>query len=98
VGNSEVGEGKMTITDSRTNESVKLKLEFFKPMAGVSDAEFTFKPQGNQTEVTWSMSGHNNFVGKAFCLFMNMDKMIGGNFEKGLADLKAIVESGAATK
>jgi len=98
VGNSEVGEGKMTITDSRTNESVKLKLEFFKPMAGVSDAELTFRPQGNQTEVTWSMSGENNFVGKAFCLFMNMDKMIGGNFEKGLADLKAIVESGAAKK
>lgn len=93
VGNSDVGEGRMSITDSRTNESVKLKLEFFKPMAGVSDAELTFKPQGNQTEVTWTMTGKNNFIGKAFCLFMNMDKMIGGNFEKGLAELKAIVEA-----
>ena len=55
VGNNEVGSGRMTITESRPNELVKFKLEFYKPMAGVSDAEFTFKPQGNQTEVTWAM-------------------------------------------
>lgn len=95
VGNSNVGEGKMTITGSKPNESIQLKLEFFKPMAGVSDAEVTFKPQGNQTEVTWSMSGENNFIAKAMCLFMNMDKMIGGEFEKGLAALKAIAETPA---
>lgn len=95
VGNKEVGEGRMSITDSRPNESVKFKLEFFKPMAGVSDADFTFKPLGNQTEVTWAMSGRNNFIAKAFCLFMNMDKMIGGQFEKGLADLKAVAETEA---
>lgn len=95
VGNNEVGEGRMSITDSRPNESVKLKLEFFKPMAGVSDADFTFKPLGNQTEVTWAMSGRNNFIAKALCLFMNMDKMIGGQFEKGLADLKAVAETEA---
>lgn len=92
VGNSDVGEGRMTITDSRLNESVKTKLEFFKPMVGVSDAEFTFKPQGNQTEVTWAMTGKNNFIAKAFCMFMDMDKMIGGQFEKGLADLKSMAE------
>ena len=95
VGNSDVGEGKMTITGSKPNESIQFKLEFFKPMAGVSDTEFTFKPQGNQTEVTWSMTGKNNFIGKAMCLFMNMDKMIGGQFEKGLADLKSIAETPA---
>ncbi|MBE0542104.1 MAG: SRPBCC family protein [Verrucomicrobia bacterium] len=95
VGNNEVGEGRMSITDSRPNESVKFKLEFFKPMAGVSDADFTFKPLGNQTEVTWAMSGRNNFIAKALCLFMNMDKMIGGQFEKGLADLKAVAETEA---
>jgi Polyketide cyclase / dehydrase and lipid transport len=95
VGNSEVGEGKMTITGSKPNDSIQLKLEFFKPMAGVSDTEFTFKPQGDQTEVTWSMSGKNNFIGKAMCLFMNMDKMIGGQFETGLGDLKAIAEAPA---
>jgi len=95
VGNSDVGEGKMTITGSKPNESIQFKLEFFKPMAGVSDTEFSFKPQGNQTEVTWAMSGKNNFIAKAMCLFMNMDKMIGGQFEKGLGDLKAIVEAPA---
>jgi len=93
VGNSEVGEGKSTITESKPNESVRFKLEFFKPMAGVCDTVFTFKPQGNQTEVTWDMSGRNNFIGKAFCMFMNMDKMIGGQFEKGLADMKTAVET-----
>jgi hypothetical protein len=92
VGNREVGEGKATITESKQYEFVRFKLEFFKPMAGVSDTLFTFKPQGSQTEVTWAMTGRNNFIGKAFCLFMNMDKMIGGQFEKGLADMKAVVE------
>jgi len=96
LGNKEVGEGRMTITASRPNELVQFKLEFFKPMSGTSDAEFTFKPQGHQTEVTWSMTGKNNFIAKAMCLFMNMDQMIGGQFEKGLADLKTIAEK--ATK
>jgi hypothetical protein len=95
AGNSEVGEGRMTITESRPNELVRLNLEFFKPMAGTSTAEFAFKPQGNQTEVTWSMTGKNNFIGKAMCLFMSMDKMIGEQFEKGLADMKAIAEGAA---
>ena len=93
IGNNEVGEGRATITESRANELVQLKLEFFKPMAGVSTAEFTFKPQGNQTEVTWAMTGKNNFIAKAMCMFMNMDKMIGGQFEKGLQSMKAITEA-----
>ena len=61
-------------------------------MEGTSDVEFTFKPEGNDTAVTWTMSGRNNFIGKAICLFMNQDKMIGGYFEKGLANLKSVVE------
>ena len=93
VGNSEVGEGRMTITESRPNELILIHLEFFKPMAGVSPTEFTFKPDGNQTVVTWTMTGKNNFIAKAVCLFMNMDKMIGGQFEKGLAAMKAIAEA-----
>src|ERR1044072_9188236 len=92
VGNKDVGEGRMTITESRPGELVRFKLDCFKPMAGSADAEFSFKPQGNQTVVTWSMSGKKNFISKAFCLFMNMDKMVGGQFEKGLADLKSIAE------
>src|SRR6185436_6755434 len=74
VGNKEVGEGRMTITESRPNELVRFHLEFFKPMEGVCTAEFTFKPEGNHTAVTWSMAGKNNFIAKAMCLFMNMDK------------------------
>ena len=93
AGNNQVGEGRMTITESRTNELVRFNLEFFKPMAGTSTSEFSFKPEGNQTSVTWSMSGQNNFIGKAMCLFMNMDKMMGGQFETGLASMKSIVEA-----
>src|SRR5204863_4270093 len=93
IGNKEVGEGRMTIIESRPSELIRIKMEFFKPFAGISTAEFTFKPEGNQTAVTWSMSGENNFMAKAIHLFMNMDKMIGGQFEKGLASMKSIVET-----
>ena len=95
AGNREVGKGRATITESRPSESVKYKMEFFKPMSGSSEMEFTFKPQGNQTEVTMTATGEKNFMAKAFCLFVSMDKMIGGKFEKALADLKAIAESPA---
>jgi len=94
VGNKEVGAGRMTIMESQPNDLILINLEFFKPMAGVALTEFTFKPEGNQTVVTWTMTGKNNFIGKAMCLFMNMDKMIGGQFEKGLAAMKASVETG----
>jgi hypothetical protein len=97
AGNNEVGEGRMTITESRPSDLVRIKLEFLKPFASVADTEFSFKPQENQTAVTWSMSGKNNFMAKAMCLFMSMDKMIGGQFEKGLADMKAIVEAAPKT-
>lgn len=92
-GNNQVGEGRMTITESRPNERVRFNLEFLKPMTGTSEAEFTFKPKDNQTEVTWTMTGKNNFMAKAVCLFMNMDKMVGGSFETGLSTLKTIVET-----
>lgn len=95
AGNSEVGEGRQTIIESRPNELVRLKLEFYKPMAGVATAEFGFKPEGGKTLVTWSMAGPKNFVSKVFCLFVSMDKMIGGQFEKGLADLKTLTEAAA---
>lgn len=97
AGNSDVGEGSMTVTESRANELVRFRLDFVKPMAGTSTAEFTFKPQGNGTVVAWSMSGENNFMCKAVGLFMNCDKMVGAEFEKGLAELKKIAEAPAAT-
>ena len=93
VGNKNVGEGRMTLTESRPSDLIRIKLEFFKPFAGTNIAEFTFKPAGNQTAVTWSMTGKNNFMAKAIHLFMNMDKMIGGQFEMGLAQMKSIVEA-----
>jgi uncharacterized protein YndB with AHSA1/START domain len=93
VGNSEVGEGRMTMTESRPNDLIRINLEFVKPFAGTSTAEFTFRPEGDQTAVTWSMAGKNNFIAKALSLFMSMDRMIGGQFEKGLAQMKATVEA-----
>jgi Polyketide cyclase / dehydrase and lipid transport len=95
VGNSQVGEGRMTITDSHPSDLVKIKLEFIKPWAATNATNFSFRPQGNQTAVTWTMDGDNNFVGKAFGLFMNMDKMIGADFEKGLAQMKSVAEATA---
>lgn len=92
VGNSEVGEGRMTITESRPNELVRMKLEFIEPFAATNTAEFTFKPDGDRTTITWSMSGHNGFMAKAFCMFMDMDKMVGGQFEQGLSNMKSVVE------
>jgi Polyketide cyclase / dehydrase and lipid transport len=93
LGNNQVGEGRMTITQSRPNEMIEIRLEFLRPFKATHTAEFTFQPEGNQTIVTWSMSGHRNFMLKAFGLFMNMDKMLGGEFEKGLASMKAVVET-----
>ena len=87
----------MTITDSQPNELIKIKLEFIKPFAGTNLTQFSFKPAGDQTKVTWTMTGHNDFMGKAFCLVMNGKKMIGGDFEKGLASMKAIVEQQPTT-
>ncbi len=97
AGNNEVGEGRMTITESRPPELILMKLEFIKPFAAISTTEFTFTPEGDRTAVTWSMMGHNNFIGKAFSLIMNCDKMIGAQFEQGFANLKAIVEPSAKT-
>ena len=91
-GNNKVGEGRMTITESRPSDLVRIKLEFIKPFASTADTEFTFKPETNQTAVTWSMAGKKNFMSKAFGLFVNMDKLIGGDLEKGLAQLKTVVE------
>jgi uncharacterized protein YndB with AHSA1/START domain len=91
--NKEVGEGLMTLTESRPNDLISIKLEFFKPFAATNTAEFTFKPEGNQTLVTWSMRGDNNFMAKAIHLFINMDKMVGGQFEEGLASMKSVVEA-----
>ena len=93
VGNKQVGQGKMTITDSQPTDLIRIKLEFLKPFKATNTTEFTFKPEAIQTSVTWTMTGTKNFMFKAVGLFMNMDKLVGGDFEKGLAQLKSVVES-----
>jgi hypothetical protein len=93
VGNDKVGEGDMTILESMLDQKVSMKLHFVKPFEDTATAEFSLRPEGNQTEVTWAMFGKRPFVSKLFCMFVNMDKMLGGDFEKGLASMKTIVEA-----
>lgn len=95
AGNSKVGEGRSTIVESKSTELVRFKLEFFKPMKAVNTAEFTFKPEGPQTAVTWTMTGKHSFMGKLFGLIINCDQMIGSQFEKGLATMKTVAEAAA---
>jgi hypothetical protein len=96
-GNDEVGEGRMTILESRPDELVKIKLDFIRPFESTCTSQFNFQPEAGQTQVTWSMYGENNYISKAFTIFCNMEKMVGPDFEKGLAQMKAVVESGTKT-
>lgn len=91
-GNRQVGSGKMTIVESRPSDFIKIRIEFFKPMKATNTIEFSFVQSGNQTLVTHTMFGCNTFLGKLMDLFMDMDKMIGGQFQKGLDAIKEIVE------
>ena len=92
-GNDDVGAGSMTIQDSSPNQRIQIGLEFLRPFESTATTQFTFEPDGEQTVVSWSMFGRNNFIGKAISLFMDCDAMIGGDFEKGLASLKSVVEA-----
>lgn len=94
-GNSEVGAGAATIIESKPSELVRQRMDWKKPMEGTSTVDFTFRPEGGKTVVTWHMYGPQTYVGKVMCLFMDMETMVGGQFEKGLADLKALAEAGA---
>jgi hypothetical protein len=95
TGNDDVGEGRMTIIESRPNEHVGIRLEFLKPFAATSTTTFDLAAAGALVTVTWTMVGNNDFMGKAFTLFMDMDKMIGTDFEKGLSSLKTDSETDA---
>jgi len=90
-GNSEVGQGRMEITDADPSR-ITIKLDFIKPLEGHNVADFALVPQGGTTNVTWSMDGPSPYIGKLIGVFMNMDRMIGSDFETGLANLKAIAE------
>jgi len=91
-GNSDVGEGRMEIVEATPPSKVAIQLDFIKPLEGHNVAEFTLKPKGDATDVTWVMYGPTPFIGKVLGVFMNMDAMIGSDFEAGLASLKAAAE------
>lgn len=92
-GNSKAGQGKMTILESRPDSEIRIRIEFLKPFTATNEAIFTFQSEGGQTTVTWAMEGENSFFFKLFGTFVNTDKMLGNDFEKGLARLKALTET-----
>jgi hypothetical protein len=95
TGNKDVGKGRMTIQESKPNELVRIRLEFFEPWPQTSTTLITFAPAGEGTTVTWKMDAKHNFISKAMCLVMDMDKMIGKDFEAGLANMKKGAEAEA---
>jgi hypothetical protein len=94
-GNKKVGAGRMTISASDKHDLVRIDLVFTRPFKARNVAEFTFTQAGDQTIISWTMNGRNGLIGKAFALFVDCDAMIGGDFEKGLAAMKTVVESGS---
>jgi uncharacterized protein YndB with AHSA1/START domain len=91
-GNSKVGKGRMEIADASSPSQLTIKLDFLKPFEAHNVAEFTLVPKGGSTDVTWTMHGPNLYISKVMSVFMSMDKMIGKDFETGLANLKTIAE------
>ena len=91
-GNNNVGSGRMEILDAAVPSRIVIKLDFFKPFEGHNTAEFTMLPQGDVTNLTWTMHGPAVFMTKVMQLFINLDHMIGKDFEVGLANLKTITE------
>src|SRR5499427_806543 len=97
-GNRKIGAGSATIIESKPGELVRQRMDWKRPMEGTSTVEFTFKPLGDKTVVTWAMYGKNGFMGKLFSLFMNCDKMVGPQFEDGLASLGKVVTEVPVTR
>lgn len=91
-GDKNVGKGRMEITESSPASRVVIKLDFLAPFEAHNTAEFTLQPQGDATQVSWSMYGPANYMSKLMSVFFNMDKMVGDDFAIGLANLKAAAE------
>ncbi len=91
-GNAEVGKGRLEITESSPPSKVILKLDYVKPFEAHNTVEFTLQGKGDSTDVTWATYGPNPYIAKVMGLFFNMDRVIGGMFEQGLANLKTIAE------
>jgi uncharacterized protein YndB with AHSA1/START domain len=91
-GNSNVGKGRMEITEATAPSKIVIKLDFIKPFEGHNTAEFTMVPQGDMTRVTWAMDGPAPFISKVMQVFINFDHMIGKDFDEGLNNLKTVAE------
>jgi uncharacterized protein YndB with AHSA1/START domain len=91
-GDKNVGSGRMEVLEAAAPSKIIIKLDFFKPFEGHNTAEFTMLPQGDGTHVTWVMHGPANFMSRLIQVFINLDNMIGKDFEAGLAKLKTITE------
>ena len=91
-GNKEVGQGSMEIQESVPPSRIAIKLDFLKPFEAHNMVDFTLEPQGEATRVSWSMRGPAPFISKVMQVFINMDNMVGRDFEAGLANLKAVAE------
>ncbi|WP_437226460.1 SRPBCC family protein [Planctomicrobium sp. SH661] len=94
-GSEQAGAGSMTIEEARPDEFIRVKLDFTRPMAGTSEIKYELTPSSEGTKVTWSMEGKSNFLGKAICMFMDMDDMIGSKFENGLRNLDEVAQEEA---
>ena len=92
AGTSKVGSGRMQITDTFPRSRVTIKLDFLKPFECHNVAEFTLDAHGDATNVTWAMQGRQRYLAKVMSIFLNMDKLIGKDFEAGLANMKAVAE------
>ena len=92
-GDKKVGAGSMTILESRPSNLINIELDFTRPFKSSDTAVFTFESEDDHTLVTWAMSGKRNLVAKAIGLFVDCDKVVGGQFEQGLVNLKALSEA-----
>jgi len=91
-GNKNVGSGRMEILEASPPSKIVIKLDFLKPFEAHNTAEFTMLPQGNATSITWLMRGPASFMVKVMHVFINMDRMVGKDFEAGLANLQRLAE------
>ena len=91
-GDKNVGQGRMEIVEATPPSKVALKLDFVKPFEAHNTVRFDLVPKGELTEVVWDMQGPVPYLGKIVHVFVNMDRMVGADFESGLANLKSIAE------
>jgi hypothetical protein len=91
-GNNKVGAGRMELTKADPKTGISLNLDFLRPFKASNIADITFAPEGNGTRVNWAMHGPHPFIMRPMSIFMSMDKMVGKDFEKGLAKLNSVAE------